>query len=276
MSAARGFVTPLALFGVEALVRPLLGSAPHVVHHADEVVLMDDSATSPLREKPQSSIRLGMEALARGEVSAFVTCGHSGAAMAAAVHCLGRFEGVHRPALVSALPRADGGALVVLDLGASVDCRPDQLATFARLGEAYARCALGIPAPRVGLLSNGEERSKGNAQVKAALPLLDALPIRFFGPVEPHDAFAGAVDVLVCDGFVGNVLLKTAEAMSRLGERPRRQAHGGGILLGVRGVVVIGHGRATPDDIRAAVSLAEKVAASALIPTLRAAFEPSG
>lgn len=275
MAAARGVVAPLALFGVEGLVRPLLGSAPHVVHHAPEVVLMDDSAVAPLREKPRSSIRLGMEALARGEVSAFVTCGHSGAAMAAAVHCLGRFEGVHRPALVSALPRADGGALVVLDLGASVDCRPDQLATFARLGDAYARCALGVAAPRIGLLSNGEERSKGNAQVKAALPLLDALPIRFVGPVEPHDAFAGAVDVLVCDGFVGNVLLKTVEAALLLGDRPRARPLGGAILLGVRGVVVIGHGRATPDDIRAAVQLAEKVAASGLISTLRAVFEPS-
>lgn len=235
---------------------------------------MDDSAVTPLREKPRSSIRLGVEALARGEVSAFVTCGHSGAAMAAAVHVLGTFEGVHRPALVSALPRADGGALVVLDLGASVDCRPDQLAAFARLGEAYARCALGVAAPRVGLLSNGEERSKGNAQVKAALPLLDALPLRFVGPVEPHDAFAGACDVLVCDGFVGNVLLKTAEAMLRLGRRPRRRPIGGALLLGVRGIVVIGHGRATPDDIQAAVALADRVASSGLLTDLRAAFEP--
>ena len=235
---------------------------------------MDDAASAPLREKPRSSIRLGVEALARGEVSAFVTCGHSGAAMAAAVHCLGTFAGVHRPALVSALPRADGGALVVLDLGASVDCRPEQLAAFGRLGEAYARCAMGVLSPRVGLLSNGEERGKGNAQVKATLPLLDAAPIRFVGPVEPHDAFAGACDVLVCDGFVGNVLLKTAEAMLRLGGRLRPQPLGGALLLGVRGVVVVGHGRATPDDIRAAVSLAERVAASDLLSALRAAFEP--
>ncbi|MCB9763234.1 MAG: phosphate acyltransferase PlsX [Alphaproteobacteria bacterium] len=279
--------TSLLLVGQEERVRPLLGGQEIPLLHAPEVVTMDDPATAPLRSKRASSMRVAMERLAAGEASAMVTCGHSGAALATAVHVLGCMPGVDRPALVTVVPRADGGEAVLLDLGANVDCKATMIAQFALMGEAYARAVLGQEAPRVGLLSNGEERSKGNALVREALPLVDALPIRFHGPVEPTDALRGVVDVLVCDGFVGNVMLKTVEATvdvtlsllareialhptERLGAwslkaplrrfrgRTSASAYGGALLLGVNGVVVVGHGRSDASAVASAIRVARR------------------
>lgn len=256
---------------------------------APEVVEMGDGATAPLRAKPRSSIRLALEEVAAGRAAGMVSCGHSGAVLAGAVFVLGLLPGVERPALVSVIPRGDGGSLALLDLGANVDCKPELLAGFARMGAAYARVVMGLEEPRVGLLSNGEERGKGNQQVKAALPLLEALPLRFVGPTEPTDALRGAVDVLVCDGFVGNVLLKTVEAtleasasllrreldghpleqlgvwlmsgaLRRFRARTSASAFGGALLLGVNGVVVVGHGRSDARAVRSAVALARRCA----------------
>ena len=253
---------------------------------AEDVVGMDDKASSALR-RPDASINVAIRQLAEGQASAVVTCGHSGAAMVAAIKGLGRLEGVDRPALVTVVPRADGREAVLLDLGANVDCKPEQLAQFAVMGEAYARVVLGLERPRVGLLSNGVERGKGNIQVKAALPLLEELPLNFVGPIEPFEAFHGAADVVVCDGFVGNVMLKTVEAtvdvtvslmqkeigrmphwrlgarfmksaLRRFRSRTSASAYGGALLLGVDGVVIVAHGRSDADAVDSALSVARR------------------
>ncbi len=272
----------------------------HAILEASEVIEMADKASSALR-KPDASINVAVRAVAEGRASAAVTCGHSGAAMVAAMKGLGCLPGVDRPALVTLVPRADGGEAVLLDLGANVDCKPEQLAQFALMGEAYAASVLGIARPRVGLLSNGEEQSKGNAQVRAALPLLQALPIDFVGPVEPHEAFHGGADVVVCDGFVGNVMLKTVEATAsvtvslmqreiarmphwRLGARFLRSAvqrfrgrtsasaYGGALLVGCRGVVVVGHGRSDARAVESALRVAQRCVDQGLVASVEAAL----
>lgn len=301
LEAAPGLRDVVLVGQQEALALPPGVVLP--VLHAPEVVGMQDGATAPLRAKPRSSIRLALEEVAAGRASAMVSCGHSGAVMAAALYTLGTLPGVDRAALVTALPRADGGRLVVLDLGANVDCKPELLATFAQMGAAYASVGFGVAEPRVGLLSNGEERGKGNQQVRAALSLLEALPLRFVGPVEPTDALRGSVDVLVCDGFVGNILLKTIEAtldataalvraelpghpleqlgawlfrpaLRRFGQKASPSALGGALLLGVRGVVVIGHGRSDARAVAAAVGVARRCVEGDLVGRIADALAP--
>lgn len=266
---------------------------------APEVVTMDDPAHAPLRRKPGASIRRIHELVSDGRACAAVTCGNSGAAMASAMHVLGTVDAVDRPPLCTVVPRRDGGQLVLLDLGANVDCRPEHLAQFAVLGEAYARAVLGLPRPRVGLVANGEEPAKGNTQSRAARPALEALDVHFVGNVEPLGALRGECDVLVCDGFVGNVMLKTVEGtaevvsralrdelrahpLSRLGAwllgsalrrsraRTAYDAVGGALLLGVGGVAVVGHGRADARAVASAVRFAHATARAGLVPTLRA------
>lgn len=294
----------VSLVGDEAFVRPLLDRARDVtLVHAPQTVAMDDAASAPLRGKAQSSIRLALEEVSAGRAAAVVTAGHSGAAMASALHVLGRLPGVARPALVTVVPRADGGETVLLDLGANVDCKVEHLVQFALMGDAYSRVALGVARPRVGLLSNGEERSKGNAQVRAALPHLDALDLDFVGPVEPDAALLGAADVLVCDGFVGNVMLKTVEATARVvtsllrrelttwspGSRAgiwllskpfqrfrRRTAasnYGGALLLGVDGVVVVCHGGSDAVAMAAAVEVARRCVDTDVVGRVAAAIQ---
>lgn len=295
LAAAREGV-PVVLVGDRERLAPLLPrSAGIPIVHAPVSVGMDEGATR-VRRRPDSSIRVAMQLVARGEASAAVSCGNTGALVVAAALDLGILDGVERPAIATVLPRADGGRLVLLDAGANVDCRPEQLACFALLGAAYAEI-LGITEPRVGLLSNGEEDSKGNMQVRATLPLLRSLPLKVVGNIEPPAAMEGACDVLVCDGFVGNVLLKAAEgavgivvqllreeilrrvsgragafmlrgALKGFRERVAWDAHGGALLLGTRGVVVVGHGRANADAVRAAIRLAEASAASGLVAVL--------
>lgn len=294
----------VALVGDEAFVRPLLDRAQDVaVVHAPQTVQMADAATAPLRGKAQSSIRLALEEVKAGRAAAVVTAGHSGAAMASALHVLGRLPGVSRPALVTVVPRSDGGETVLLDLGANVDCKVEHLVQFALMGEAYCRFVLGVERPRVGLVSNGEERSKGNAQVRAALARFDTLDLDFVGPVEPDAALRGDADVLVCDGFVGNVMLKTVEATaqvmtsvlrreltawrpgSRVGlwllakpfQRFRRRTaasnYGGALLLGVDGVVVVCHGGSDAAAISAATDVARRCVEQDVVGRVAAAIQ---
>ncbi len=284
---------PVVLVGDVERLRVQVPRGVELVH-APEVVTMDDPAHAPLRRKPGASIRRVMELVRDGEARAAVTCGHSGAAMASAMHVLGVIEGLERPPLCTVVPRRDGGQLVLLDLGANVDCRASQLAQFAVLGDAYARTVLGLEAPRVGLLSNGEERGKGNQQVKEAWAALEALDLRFVGNVEPLAALRGECDVLVCDGFVGNVMLKTVEgtvevvgsvlreelrahpltrlgawllqgALSRTRRRTAYDAVGGALLLGVDGVAVVGHGRADARAVASALRFAHVCADRGLV-----------
>lgn len=278
----------------------LRGRIPHgvTVVHAPEVVGMDEPASTPLRKKPNASIRRIFELVQSGQAVGAVTCGHSGAAMACALHVLGAVPGVDRPPLATVVPRRDGGQLVLVDLGANVDCKPQHLAQFAVLGEAYARAVLKIEHPRVGLLANGEERGKGNTQVRAAWPEVAATSLNFVGNVEPLGALRGECDVLVCDGFVGNVMLKTVEgtvevvgrvlrdeirrrpgaqlgawllqgAIRRFRQRTAYDAVGGALLLGVEGIAVVGHGRADARAVASAVRYARSCADLSLLPSLR-------
>lgn len=288
---------PVTLVGDQARLRPLVPRGVDIaIVHTDDVVGMNDSPTS-VRNRPSTSLRIALQEVAEGRACGAVSCGNTGAALVGAVLDLGILPGVERPAVATVLPRADGGQLVLADAGANVDCRPEQLASFALLGAALAH-ALGIVDPRVGLLSNGSEPGKGNMQVRATLPLLEQLPLAVVGNVEPPDAFAGACDVLVCDGFAGNILLKSVEGAAdtvlrllRDALREHRSAQlgawlmqgtmrglkakvgwesiGGGLLLGVDGVVVIGHGRSSPEAVEAAIGLAARSAGGDLTGVIR-------
>jgi phosphate acyltransferase len=297
--AAAADGVPVLLVGDEAAIRAALPrrraahTAPIEVIHAPDSVGMGDGAVASVRRSETSSLRVAMARVADGTASALVSCGNTGAVLVAAVVDLGVIPGVERPAIATVLPRADGGRLVLLDAGANVDCKPEQLVCFAHLGVAYAE-AIGIQLPRVGLLSNGEEDGKGNAQVRAALPLLRASKLQVVGNVEPSAAMGGSCDVLVTDGFVGNVLLKAAEgavttvvgllreeirrsptgvagawllrgAFRRFRERVAWDSHGGAVLLGTRGTVVVGHGRANAEAVRQAVRLADRTGGQRLI-----------
>ena len=294
---------PVLLVGDEKKIRqPRKGALP--VLHAAEAVEMDESAARSVRAKPGSSIRAAIDALKTGKACAAVSCGNTGAFMAAATLVLGRIEGVDRPAITTVVPRTDGGNLVILDLGANTDPKPEHLAQFARLGDAFARVVLRLDRPRIGLLSNGEEPSKGNDLTRAAHALIENLPLEFVGNVEPPQAFHGACDVLVCDGFVGNILLKSIEATaevvggilrreilahpsSRFGAwllqgalgRVRRQTAyssiGGALLLGVDGVVVVAHGRSDATAVSGAIAYAHRCAQDDLVARIRTALRPA-
>jgi len=303
LAASQG--VSIILVGDEEVLKPLVAEAAGVViEHASEQVEMSDRAAEAFRRKPNSSLKKTLELVSEGRASAAVSCGHSGALVIAAVLLLRTVEGVERPAIATVLPRSDGGRLVLLDAGANVDCRPEVLAGFAALGVNYAR-VLGVEDPRVGVLANGREDGKGNALVQAALPLIREMPITVVGNVEPADALAGMCDVLVCDGFVGNILIKSAEAavdtvldllrreirkstLARLGaalvtgalKRFRSHvawdAHGGGILLGVNGVVVVGHGRANPEAVNAAIHVAFNAVEENLIVRVQQSVSKNG
>ncbi len=252
-----------------------------------------DATPKSIRREPDTSIRIALREVAEGRASSVFSAGPTGATLVAAVLELGILPGVERPAIASVLPRADGGRLVVVDSGANVDCRSEQLASFAVLGSVFAE-VLGTAVPRVGLLSIGEEPSKGNDQVRSAQQRLVDAPVNFVGNVEPTTALSGGCDVVVCDGFVGNIFLKTVEATAEtvltiarreLGREPvaqvaawllqRRLRHlrnrlaweatGGALLLGVKGVVVVGHGRTGPAAAAAGIQMAKRAAEDGLV-----------
>jgi glycerol-3-phosphate acyltransferase PlsX len=236
-----------------------------------------------------------------GVAAGFVTAGNTGAAMATAKMVLGALPGVDRPALATPMPSSKGNPCVLLDVGANVDCKATNLAQFAVMGEIYARSVLKIESPRVGLLNVGEEETKGNDLTHEAFPLLKALPIRFVGNVEGRDIFSGQADVIVCDGFVGNVALKTSEGVGRfvrevlresltrtvtrqVGALLSRQAfnefrhrldyreYGGAHLLGVRGVCIIGHGSSNDRAIYNGIRVAYESAIGGTIQSIEAEF----
>lgn len=290
---------PVMLVGDTAQIAPLLPEDVQIpITHAPEVVAMDEGAARSVRRKPESSIRVAMRLLAEGKASAVVSCGNTGASLVAAVLDLGIMRGVERPAIATVLPRSDGGRFVLLDVGATVDCKPEQLVSFAVLGAAWAE-VLGMKNPRVGVLSNGEEGTKGNDLVRAALPGIEALPLHCVGQVEPTAVFAGACEVAVCDGFVGNITLKAVEgaaetvlhllgeeirsaptarvgawlakgAIERFKQRVSWDAQGGAMFLGMKGVVVVGHGRSNAASVEAAVHQAHAAARDGLVAELEA------
>jgi glycerol-3-phosphate acyltransferase PlsX len=262
---------------------------------------MEEKAAQAVRKKHDSSMRVGLKLVHQGKVAGFVTAGNTGAAMATAKMVLGALPGVDRPALATPMPSSTGNPCVLLDVGANVDCKPQNLAQFAVMGEIYARTVLKIREPRVGLLSIGEEETKGNDLTREAFPLLKALPLKFIGNVEGRDIFSGLADVIVCDGFVGNVALKTSEGVGRfvrdvlresltrtvtaqVGALLSRKAfnefrhrldyreYGGAPLLGVRGICIIGHGSSNDRAIFNGVRVAYEFAKSGTIESIEQEF----
>jgi glycerol-3-phosphate acyltransferase PlsX len=260
---------------------------------ADTVVDMAEQATRALRLKPNASIKVAAECVARGDASALFSAGHTGATVVAAHAAFGMLPGVDRPALAATVPTRRQPA-ILLDVGASVECRPAHLLQFAAMGSIYARLALGVERPRVGLLSIGEEATKGNELTREAHRLLKASPLDFIGNVEARDVYTGTADVIVCDGFTGNVALKVSEGLvdvvedllteelsrtvpMRVGSLLMRRAlrhfrkrvdsseYGGAPLLGVGGIAVVGHGRSSAKAVRNAVVMAYRFAAGNFI-----------
>jgi glycerol-3-phosphate acyltransferase PlsX len=254
---------------------------------------MAESPAAALRRKPGASIRVAADLVSRGEAAALFSAGHTGATVLAAHAAFGMLPGVDRPALAATIPTRQRPA-VLLDVGASVECRPAHLQQFAVMGSVYARVAFGIEHPRVGLLSIGEEETKGNDLTRDAHQLLKGTPLTFVGNVEARDVYSGAADVIVCDGFTGNVALKISEGLvevmedllreqlsstitMRVGSLLTRRAmrhfrrrvdyseYGGAPLLGVAGITIIGHGRSSAKAVRNAVAMAYRFASDRLI-----------
>jgi len=308
VAGARRAGVGLDLFGPEAEVRRILAGVETTgvevtVVDAPETIAMDEHPAQAVRRKPRSSIAVALEAVRDGRAGAMLSAGNTGAAMAAALLILGRVPGIDRPAIAGLLP-TERGRCLVLDLGAVTDPKPSHLLQFAHMGSLYAERVLGIDRPSVGLLANGEEPSKGNLLVREAFPLLQAAPgLDFRGNVEGKDLTRGLVDVVVTDGFTGNVALKIAEGVAALmGETiraevtatlPRKLAAlvlrpafraarakldyaetGGAPLLGVNGAVVIAHGRSNELAIANAVGVAARAAEGELAGTLARLLAP--
>ncbi len=294
VSAARAFGVRVILVGREEIIRRELRhhdsqGLPIEVHNATEVITMDDSAAKAIRAKRDSSIRVASRLVREGVAHGMVSAGNTGAVMATAKLVQGMVRGVERPALASAFPTLKGKPAVLVDVGANVDCTPRMLAQFAIMGEVYSRVIFHTRRPRVGLLSIGEEEHKGNELTRRATPLLKSLPINFIGNVEGRDVYTGHADVLVCDGFVGNVALKVSEGIvdvikqmlresleatlsRRIGAVLARKGfadlrrrmdyseYGGAPLLGVKGGTIICHGRSNANAIKNALRVASEYA----------------
>jgi len=294
--AAREYGVEIILVGDEKVVRPALaaqqpGQLPIRIVHAPEMLTMEDKglalALKAKKKNARNSMAIGLDLIKSGEAQAFVTAGNTGAAAATAYFRLGTLPGVERPALAPAFPTR-AGSCVVLDIGANPDCKPENLLQFGIMGSIYAEKVRRVAQPRVGLLSNGEEGGKGNQLVRDTYPLLKASGLNFIGNVEGKELMAGQADVVVTDGFTGNILLKTSEAVAmlivdtirekvmagsplvKLGGllvRPALQSlrklldpseEGAAPLLGVDGLVFIGHGRSNAVAIKNAIRVARQ------------------
>jgi len=292
--AAREYGIPVVLVGDQKVVQgeiarhPGADSLPLTVVHASEAVGMDESPLTPIRRKKDSSIKVAFDLVKKGEAAALFSAGNSGAVLATAVFVLGKLKGVDRPAIGTIFPTLKGWTLL-LDAGANVDCKSFHLVQFAIMGEAFAKYILKIKKPAVGLLSNGEEESKGNELIRETNALLRKTSIGYVGPAEGRDIFNGRADVVVCDGFVGNAALKICEGMAEaIGSMIKEEVkgsfmaklayllargavndikkkldyseYGGAPLLGVDGVVIIGHGRSSAKAVKNAIRLAHEYA----------------
>jgi phosphate acyltransferase len=308
--AARQYGVRVLLVGPESIVRPELqrhraaATLPIEVVHASEYITMDDKVDA-IRAKRDSSMRVGLRMVRKGQAAGFATAGNTGAAMATAKVVLGAVPGVDRPALAAVFPTAPGTAAMLLDVGANVDCKPQNLEQFAVMGDIYFRAMFGktlgrtfgttfgrrsgTAGPRVGLLSIGEEETKGNELTREAFQLLKQLPLNFIGNVEGRDLYNGHVDVIVADGFVGNVALKISEGVANLVRTALKESlkatitrqvgallsrsafidfkkrldhteYGGAPLLGVKGVCIITHGSSNANAIKNAVRVAAEFA----------------
>ena len=306
--AAKSLGVKVILVGREDMVRRELAgheehaSLPITIHHASEQITMHDSAARAVRLKRDSSLRVASRLVRDGCAQGFVSAGNTGAVMATAKMVQGVVPGVDRPALSGVFPTISGSPVVMLDVGANVDCSPHMLAQFAVMGEIYSRVILHRDNPRVGLLSIGEEEHKGNEMTRAATPLLKALPINFIGNVEGSDIYAGKVDVVVCDGFIGNVALKVSEGLVEMIKNMLQESleatitrkigyvlskaaftdfkrrvdyseYGGAPLLGVKGVCIICHGRSNANAIKNAIRVAAEFSSGKVNNSIESEFK---
>jgi len=293
--AARSLGVRVILVGKQEIVRAELDKHAHTddlpieVHHASEHITMEDSAAKAVKNKRDSSMRVAARLVRDGIADGLVSAGNTGAVMATAKLVQGMLPGVDRPAMAAAFPTLKGTPVIVVDVGANVDCSPRMLAQFAIMGDIYSRVIFHTHRPRVGLLSIGEEEHKGNELTRAATPLLKALPIHFIGNVEGRDIYAGQTDVIVCDGFIGNVALKVSEGLVEMVSKMLRESleatitrkigsllsrtafkefkkrvdyaeYGGAPLLGIKGVCIVTHGRPNANAIKNAIRVAAEFA----------------
>lgn len=306
VEAAKRFGDEILLVGQEERLNPLLKrynsiNAPVTVIHAPEVFEMSDKISGSALRRSENSMAVGMDLIKEGRADAFVTAGNTGGAMAIGLAKLGRIKGVKRPALCVILP-VKGGHAVVTDVGANAICKPEFLVQFAIMGTIYAQNVLDIKNPRVGLISNGEEAGKGNELVKETYPLLEQSDLNFVGNIEGKELFGGEVDVAITDGFTGNVLIKTSEAIAKLltdqlkdhlmatpvtkvGALLAKPAFSklrkdldpseiGAIpLLGIDGLVFVGHGRSDHKAMFSAIVKARQAVSADLLSTLRLAIQ---
>jgi len=278
-----------------------LGHLPITIVDAPEIVGMDESPLVAVRRNPRTSIRLATELTARGEAQAAFSAGHTGATLLAAHAAFGVIDGVDRPALAETIPTRKGAAILV-DAGANVECRADHLVQFGIMGAAYARVDLRLANPSVGLLSIGEEAGKGNDLIREAHAALSKAPLNFIGNLEARELFSGRADVIVCDGFTGNIALKVGEGLvetvenmlreeldastlTRLGARLsvdafrrfRRRVdyaeYGGAPLLGIGGVAIVAHGRSSPRAVENGIVMAARLVEERVIERLREALQ---
>jgi glycerol-3-phosphate acyltransferase PlsX len=311
--AAREYGVEIILVGDEARIKPALeaakpGNLPIRIVHAPEMLTMtdkgEDLAFKARHKDAKNSMAVGIDLVKKGEADAFVTAGNTGAAMVTALFRLGRIRGVERPALAPIFPTATG-TCVVLDIGANPDCEANQLYQFGIMGSIYAEKVRGVKNPKVGLVSNGEEEGKGNHLVKEATPLFKASKLNYFGNVEGKEVIGGKIDVAVTDGFVGNVMLKTSEAVAKLIVDKIKSAiksggplamlggilvkpaltqikklldpseEGAAPLLGVNGLVFIGHGRSDAFAIKNAIRVANNAVKASVLDAMKSAIEES-
>ena len=299
LAAARYLDLGLNLAGPADTIRRELARHPDAdqlsirILDAPDVVGMDESPTAALRRKSRASIRVAAESVASGDGAALVSAGHTGATVMAAHAAFGMLPGVDRPALAATIPSGDRLG-ILLDVGANVECRPAHLLQFAAMGGVYARVSLGIDHPRIGLLSIGEEEGKGNELIRDAHRLLKRSALNFIGNVEAREVYKGNADVIVCDGFTGNIALKASEGLvdtveRLLGEELNRtfsgmvgsllsrrafrrfrrrldySEYGGAPLLGVAGICIVGHGRSSAKAIRNGVAMAHRFASAGFL-----------
>jgi glycerol-3-phosphate acyltransferase PlsX len=305
LHAARQYGVRVLLVGPETIVKAELdrhrvGRLPVEVVHASEYITMEDKVEA-IRAKRDNSMRVGLRLVREAKADGFVTAGNTGAAMATAKIVLGAVPGLDRPALAAVFPTAPGNPAMLLDVGANVDCTPQNLEQFAVMGDVYFRSMFGkrpgTPGPRVGLLSIGEEDTKGNDLTREAFHLLKQLPLNFVGNVEGRDLYNGQVDVIVADGFVGNVALKISEGVANLVRTALKESlkatitrqvgallsrsafedfkkrldhteYGGAPLLGVKGVCIITHGSSNANAMKNAVRVAAEFAESGVIQSI--------
>lgn len=281
----------LVLIGREEEIVPILEEKKANISrisivNAPDIITMEDHPTRALVQKPNSSISVGFDLLAKKEIDSFASTGSTGAMLVGSLMKINAIPGVIRPCITSFVPNVGGGNSIILDVGLNSDCKPDVLYQFAGLGSLFASCVLGIENPKVGLLNIGEEEGKGNLLTQSAYKLMkDSEDFNFIGNIEGRDLLTGKVDVIVCDGFTGNIVLKESEGffgvMQKLGvvdksgyfARFNYENYGGTPILGVNSDVIVGHGISNDKAVKAMLCLAHDVAKSGLTKMIKETFK---